>query len=92
MSTNHFTPGPWRVAESSEPMAEDGTVCESPNGWEIRPGGHQKLGSEAADLRLIAAAPDLLAALAQAHQYVPPSSPVHRQIMAAIAKATGAQP
>lgn len=62
MSTQH-TPGPWFVAKADEPMESDGLIVESPNGYEIRPDGHQRLGDELADLSLIAAAPDLLEAL-----------------------------
>jgi hypothetical protein len=51
------------VAASTELQTADGIVVESPNGWEVRPDGPQKLGNEAADLRLIAASPRLLAAL-----------------------------
>jgi hypothetical protein len=51
------------VVADTEPLNSDGIVVESPNGWEIRPDGDQKLGDEAADLRLIASAPKLLAAL-----------------------------
>ena len=61
--TMQHTPGPWFVAKADEPMESDGLIVESPNGYEIRPDGHQRLGDELADLSLIAAAPDLLEAL-----------------------------
>lgn len=60
MNEKH-TPGPWMVAHESELQRSDGVIFESPNGFEIRPDGDQKLGDEAADLRLAAAAPELLA-------------------------------
>jgi hypothetical protein len=57
------TPGPWAVFLDTDPMNEDGAVCVSGNDHEIRPAAGQKLGDEAADFRLMAAAPDLLEAL-----------------------------
>lgn len=57
------TPGPWAVCLDTDPMHEEGIVCCGGNELEIRPAAGQLLGDEAADFRLIAAAPDLLAAL-----------------------------
>lgn len=59
---NH-TPSPWGVYPDGELQRADGTICLTGNGNEIRPAGGQKLGNEAADLALIASAPDLLIAL-----------------------------
>ena len=57
------TPSPWGVYFSDEELYEDGTIALSPNGFEIRPSGNQKLGNEQADLKLMAQSPDLLHAL-----------------------------
>lgn len=57
------TPGPWAVCLDSEPMDQDGIVCCGGNELEIRPAAGQKLGDEAADFRLMAAAPELLNAV-----------------------------
>lgn len=92
MSTQH-TPGPWFVAKETDLQESDGNVVVSPNGWEIRPDGYQKLGDEMADLRLIAAAPDLLDALYTVEALLlsmgMQSSDAYQQTAAAIAKATG---
>lgn len=61
--TSQHTPGPWNIVLKSDPMSEDGAIVGSYNDHEIRPDVGVKLGSEAADLRLIAAAPDMLKAL-----------------------------
>lgn len=57
------TPAPWAVYPDGALQRADGTICLTGNGNEIRPAGGQKLGDEAADLALIAASPDMLAAL-----------------------------
>lgn len=98
MTTTH-TPGPWMVAHESEPQRSDGVILESPNGFEIRPDGDQKLGEEAADLRLAAAAPDLLAVVKGFHSKLATYVNVYpgdkqlcrllRECNAAIDKATG---
>lgn len=86
MSTQH-TPGPWFVAKETDLQESDGNVVVSPNGWEIRPDGYQKLGDEMADLRLIAAAPDLLEALQSMVNHLTDDD--YEIARAAIAKATG---
>lgn len=57
--TKH-TPGPWKIFHVNETLAQDGVICETVNGWQIRPSGGQLLGDEAEDLKLIAMAPVLL--------------------------------
>ncbi len=59
-----FTPGPWSLGESCDLLDRDGVIIESINEtYDIRPAIGVKLGDELADMRLMAAAPDLLAAL-----------------------------
>jgi hypothetical protein len=84
------TPGPWAVFLDTDPMNEDGIVCCGGNELEIRPAAGQKLGNEAADFRLMAAAPDLLEAL-QNLENDDGSIPHHAwaMVQTAIAKATG---
>ena len=57
--TKH-TEAPWKIFHAKETLAEDGVICETGNGWEIRPSGGQRLNDEMADLKLIAMAPDML--------------------------------
>ena len=57
------TPAPWSVYPDGALQRADGTICLTGNGNEIRPAAGQRLGDEAADLALIAASPDMLAAL-----------------------------
>lgn len=84
------TPGPWFVAKETDLQESDGNVVVSPNGWEIRPDGYQKLGDEMADLRLIAAAPDLLEfAQEWISRQGTDSNYMTKKARAAIAKATG---
>lgn len=98
------TQGPWYVAKEGETMESDGVVVESPNGYEVRPDGYQRLGDEMADLTLIAAAPDLLDAcistvevlsdferLLQSRNAGYSSMSALRKVKAAIAKAKGEQ-
>lgn len=96
------TPGPWFVAKDTDIQESDGNIVESPNGYEIRPERGIRLGNEACDLRLIAAAPELLDALFTALPFVEDAADdeiykshrVHvalKEIRAAIAKATGEQ-
>jgi hypothetical protein len=76
-------------------MNEDGIVCCGGNELEIRPAAGQKLGNEAADFRLMAAAPDLLAvvqAIIGDGLHCDVSPRLHRAAVAAIAKAIGVQP
>ena len=54
------TPAPWAVYPDGELQRADGTICLTGNGNEVRPAAGQKLGDEAADLALIATAPELL--------------------------------
>ena len=54
------TPAPWAAFADTDPLHEDGVICATGNGNEIRPSAGQKLGDEAADLALIATAPELL--------------------------------
>lgn len=91
------TPGPWIVSSQHNDWHDkmDGVIVRSCNDAEIWPAGAQKLGDEMADLRLIAAAPDMLEALNtwleqySAEEYE--DCPEVVQTRAAIAKATGAQ-
>ena len=86
-----FTPGPWRIgAIESGMVAIDGANGEEVTGF-VSP----------EDGRLIAAAPDLLAALQDVdalwmHHSIAHGdgkiSPLHEKVIAAIAKATGEQP
>jgi hypothetical protein len=97
------TPGPW-IAEEDETVDSDGTQFESAFPWLIEAGtctvaGVSGIGGEAAaNARLIAAAPDLLAALRAIADPKAPDNlgePLSRLILAqeiarrAIAKADG---
>ncbi len=57
--TKH-TAAPWKIFHVNETLAQDGVICETGNGWQIRPNGGQLLGDEAEDLKLIAMAPEML--------------------------------
>jgi len=57
------TPSPWGIYFTDDELREDGIMVSSPNGFDIRPSGNQKLGDEQADLKLMAQSPDLLQAL-----------------------------
>lgn len=57
------TPGPWSVHHGDELQRSDGVICETGNGWEVRPAIGTLLGDEQADLKLIAMAPELAEAL-----------------------------
>ena len=86
-----FTPGPWRIgAIESGMVAIDGANGEEVTGFVFPEDG-----------RLIAAAPDLFAALQDVdalwmHHSIAHGdgkiSPLHEKVIAAIAKATGEQP
>jgi len=54
------TAAPWKIFHVNETLAQDGVICETGNGWQIRPSGGQLLGDEAEDLKLIAMAPEML--------------------------------
>ena len=85
------TPGPWIVSSQHNDWHDkmDGVIVRSCNDAEIWPAGDQKLGDEMADMRLIAAAPELLEALSGLLLF--PSNPrENHKARAAIAKATGA--
>jgi hypothetical protein len=58
------TPGPWKVIHKYEDSwTSDGFIVEGVLGTHIVPDGGQELGDELADYQLMAAAPELLAAL-----------------------------
>jgi hypothetical protein len=94
-----FTPAPWafeRALEANGSVTFDifNSATEACNRSGecvayIQTYSEQEAAVQEANARLIAAAPDLLAALLAAYAYVPPSSPVHQQIAAAIAQARG---
>jgi hypothetical protein len=84
------TPAPWAAFADTDPLHEDGVICATGNGNEIRPSAGQKLGDEAADLALIACAPELLDALKHAlrwHDQL--NSSDIKTMQALIARATG---
>lgn len=94
MTTKH-TPGPW-VAQEQCPVSNWVDIrVKSSNGWSL-PFAACKHFNEVANARLIAAAPDLLAALRAAYSDIQ-RCPGHTidmlgRIEAAIAKATGDAP
>ena len=57
------TPGPWSVHHGDELQRSDGVICETGNGWEVRPAIGTLLGDEQADLKLIALVPDMMYAI-----------------------------
>lgn len=58
------TPGPWELVDASMQQDRDGFIAtDTDKTIEIRPAVGAKLGDEKADFSLIAAAPELLAAL-----------------------------
>ena len=90
-----FTPGPWREHSHRQIGPDEGIVCEvwSAIGW-----GNAAIQQADANVRLIAAAPDLLAALETADMALIGYLPAHRNDVtdaaigaarAAITKATG---
>lgn len=90
MSKQSFTPGPWRVSTENDLVfgAVQGNGLE-PIGFVYGPSHHGD--REAADARLIAAAPDMLASLVVVRRsagwpYM--SAETHALIETAIAKAT----
>lgn len=92
------TKGPWVIANVEDEWHEgmDGVIAQSCNQLEIRPARNQKLGDEAADLRLIACAPALLEALKEIVEAADGEGwnqldPSFKNARAAIAKATGEQ-
>lgn len=106
---DQHTPGPWKSepepAEPAEsPFGEEGQVLisgiSSPAGWadvaEYAGCGSHQFATTPANLALILAAPDLLAALEACRPFVETNasimSPLWRQADAAIAKARGAAP
>lgn len=84
------TPGPWIVSSQHNDWHDkmDGVIVRSCNNAEIWPAGAQKLGDEMADMRLIAAAPDLLQALIDIAEESTDAG-ARECARAAIAKATG---
>jgi hypothetical protein len=92
MTTSH-TPGPWRIIDGTEVRGADGTiVCNTADYRVPAPAAEEVAVPDAA---LIAAAPDLLAALqriVRAADRMPIDSPLDGIIdeaRAAIARATG---
>lgn len=90
MTTQH-TPGPWRYERANpSPTTGEHLIAGAKNGYlaEIRDCGS---GNISANARLIAAAPDLLAALEELLNALPSATthPAIKAARAAIAKATG---
>jgi hypothetical protein len=86
--TQH-TPGPWKITKSWHDF-----MVEGPNGEEIiwQDGNYDTPTIKLEDAQLIAAAPDLLAMLVEAANFIQPYSvgqELLERIDAAIAKATG---
>lgn len=88
---NCYEQGRWKKYPKLEVRTEWGLIGGSVGYAPIaRVIGDKRVANHAqrlADLRLIAAAPDLLAALIAAYDYVPPSSPVYQSLADAINKA-----
>ena len=92
MKKTKHTPGPWVIKLKTDPLYEDGCIVESANDHEIRPDiGIRLCANEMDDLRLIAAAPDLLEALQRAINRQGFSNQELIEARAAIARATGEQ-
>ena len=100
MTKVKHTPGPWRVGYSDDSgTGEDGFYCVTASDTEcvVRSGESFGLGygiENAADARLIAAAPDMLAALidiqsAGRDELNDSASEAWQVVAAAISKATG---
>lgn len=64
--TTTYTPGPWHVDDNGTILSEDGSEVFASHGG----GDWHYIAALPADRRLIAAAPDLLAALEAAHGYL----------------------
>lgn len=98
MSKEQHTPGPWRVANTNAGLFVGGAPGKYGYLAQVR---HVRTNQDPmADARLIAAAPDLLAALENARNVlaglaigdlksISPDSAALKQARAAIAKATG---
>ena len=81
-----YTPGPWRVNGRFVMALKEKTVCEVPQFGVI----HGKV--DAANARLIAAAPELLEALRLAQSIIGHPDDAHSKLIdAAIAKTEGQQ-
>jgi hypothetical protein len=83
------TPGPWDIYERNPPLrgGYDHSVFRADLGLDLLVCDVYGAGNA----RLIAAAPDLLAACKDALDRYGPNTPAGRRIRAAIAKATGEQ-
>lgn len=103
MSEHRFTAGPWRVNTGGSQMCDPGTTICFAEGVGVFSDADYH-GDKLADAHLIAAAPELLEALARLLKWVEPIAGDNRdkaaeaeeiasveQARAAIAKATGAQ-
>ena len=92
--TSKHTPGPWSVTKTWE--AELSCIAEVGAYYITVPASRHNWASgevELADARLIAAAPDLLAACVQAYGDVIEGNPIDiEKLNRAIAKAEGRQP
>ena len=93
-SKGNWTPGPWKVLEPDQVRGQYGEwICSCE-------GGHHRLAKDRANARIIAAAPELLGALeacadwAESRDGSPEADEealhqIRKQILAAIAQATG---
>jgi hypothetical protein len=89
MNAQH-TPGPWKVIETHYLPHDGDHVADMSNGLMVVP-SLSRLGDPLADARLIAAAPDMLLALAYAKEVLELEGCMNAAdvVSAAIAKATG---
>jgi len=91
------TPGPWFLVDSDRSYYEDCEIIETGDGEEVL-GVSEWIRADAPDLRLMAAAPELLDALSSMLTFYgmdeepgEVSGVIHRRARAAIAKAKGEQ-
>ena len=82
MTTQH-TPGPWRIVGGTEVRAGVGIICET-----AQYRAPALSDQAAADARLIAAAPDMLAALQHVLERATMPGFLRDEVKAAIARAT----
>lgn len=79
------TPGPWELVDASMALDCDGFIAtDTDKTIEIRPAVGVKLGDEKADFSLMAAAPELLAALVDAKSLIEALGVTHGDTMRGI--------